>query len=455
MSLPNSWFRKHRDERLSELRAASTPKPHVRVHTRKDGAVAVVEDSDETPTKNGTILADQNRQQASELGDEKVSSTRQVEDPDNPSANLGNGAVAEVENAPDNGSLIRLETRESVALIILATLAILSAMYAAQVILIPTAFSLLLALTLRPIVRRLRKYRISDTAGAFLTLLFIFLSIAAVGLNLLDPAREWIQEFPRQAATVRTKIDSLKGSMSSLSEASSQVQDIADGDSEEEPVPVEVRAPGYATGLSVLSNTGFLVGNLVLVICLSFFFLSAGDALLNNVLHLISSWTEKKRAVELVYEIERGIASYLLTVTIINILLGVAVGIAMWLLGVPNPALWGLMATLFNYVPIFGAVIGFVIIAVVSVITFDSLAFAAVPPVIFAMLTSLEGNVITPAILGRSMSLNPILVLLSLVFWGWLWGVSGAFLAVPMLAVAKIICERFEKTEPLAVLMEA
>lgn len=155
----------------------------------------------------------------------------------------------------------------------------------------------------------------------------------------------------------------------------------------------------------------------------------------------------------MIHGVEQGIASYLLTVTAINAVLGVAVTVGLAFCGVPNPALWGFMAFTFNYIPILGALAGGVILLAVSFLTFDSILFAFVPPIVFLSLTTIEGNFVTPAILGRQMNLNPILVFLTLIYWGWAWGLGGAILAVPLLAITKIACEGFDRTRPIAIMI--
>ena len=348
-----------------------------------------------------------------------------------------------------------LERRESVALLILATLAVLFALSVTRAIMLPIMFAILLSLTLRPIVRRLRCIGIPDQIGAGMTL-FSIIAVGMVGLvYMYAPAREWMEDMPENVVLLQQKVNSFKSQLGDFEETSDRVKELAAGDRDSNPVPVQITQSGLSANMTWISSTGNVLGSTVLVLCLSFFLLAFGDRMLNNVLHLLNTWSEKKRTVELVYDIERGIASYLFTVTVINIALGIAVAIAMWLLQVPNPALWGVMATTFNYVPIFGAIVGFAILSVVSLLSFDSMAYAIIPPLAFVTLTTIEGNLITPSILGKSMSLNPIMVFLALIFWGWIWGIGGAFLAVPMLAVAKLVCERFERTKPLAVLIEA
>lgn len=376
---------------------------------------------------------------------------------ENPSRKIQNEELTIATGLSQEDRLVRLERRESVAINIITTLAVLLALFATRSIMIPIVFAVLLALTLRPVVRRLRKWGLPDLFGSTFTLGLLVGIVALCALNLVGPARHWAETMPNQLSQLKTKLDGVLGQFKDLAATAKQVEDLAKSSEKNrnQPIPVQITQSSLSTNFAMLSSTGNVLGSTFLVIGLAFFLLVWGDNLLNNILHLLETLSDKKRTVELIYDIERGVASYLITVTMINVGLGIATGIALWLLHVPNAALWGGMATLFNYIPVFGALVGFVIVAIVSILTFDSLSYALIPPMVFIALTAFESNFITPSILGKSMSLNPILVFLALIFWGWIWGIGGAFLAVPMLAVAKVACERFEKTRPFAVLMEA
>ena len=196
------------------------------------------------------------------------------------------------------------------------------------------------------------------------------------------------------------------------------------------------RASGVAAGLAV-------------VLVLLYFLLASGNLFLRKLIRILPTLADKKRAVDIARQLQRDLSRYLGTVTLINIGLGVAVGVAMHFLELPNPMLWGTMATVLNFVPYLGAMVGVVVIAGVSLLTLDSVGQAAIPPLVYFSCTALEGYFVTPMILGRSLTLNPVMILLSLLLWGWLWGIVGAVLAVPMLAVFKILCDHIKGMQPL------
>ncbi len=136
--------------------------------------------------------------------------------------------------------------------------------------------------------------------------------------------------------------------------------------------------------------------------------------------------------------------------TIINICLGITVGTTVGLLGLRNPIMWGALVAVLNFIPYLGAFTGIICMTLGAVLSFDSLGYALLFPAAYLLLATLEGNFITPWVMGRSLTLNPVIVLLSLTFWGWLWGISGIILAVPILAAFKIFCAHIKPMEPVA-----
>ncbi len=339
-------------------------------------------------------------------------------------------------------------------LAVLCGVAIMFALYFAQSIFIPLMMSLVISLLLRPAVRWLYRRHVPESIGAALCLASVVFFMAAGVFPLLGPAREWLDHFPEHMEQASKKLRVVQDHLGQLGKVRSQIAELAaGGEKEEQPVTVRVKEPDLTSSAVVLSTTGNMVGMWLVVVVLSYFLLTSGDALINNVLTILPTFREKRLTVELIKEIERGISSYLVTITLINLGLGCIVGVVLWLLGVPNPAVWGLMTTVFNYVPFVGPAIAGLVIGIVALLSFDSLSYALMVPVVFYAIAAIEGNVVTPMLLGRNMSLNPILVLTFLVCWGWMWGIAGAALAVPILAMLKIGCDQFESTRPVGTLL--
>lgn len=355
-------------------------------------------------------------------------------------------------------SLFRYQQIQAISLAILTSIAVLAILHQTRAIMLPVTLAVLSTFALRPAVRRLRRWKLPDPVGAGLVILLL-LGVTILGtVRLSNPAQAWLHSFPENLEKVKVKLANIASQFKPVNDMVEQYQAMTTpprGRAVGETVTVEIAPSRLSTNISLLTNTSDIITSLLLVIGLTYFFLAFGDTLINNVLRLVGSYSNKKRTVELVYDVERGVVSYLSIVTAINLGLGVTTAVVLWALGLPNPALWGVLIFALNFIPVFGALVGALIIALVSMLTFDSLLYAMVAPLVFILLATVEGNLVTPSVLGRSMSLNPILVFLALIFGGWIWGVGGAFLAVPILAVMKIACERFEQTKPIATIISA
>ena len=186
-----------------------------------------------------------------------------------------------------------------------------------------------------------------------------------------------------------------------------------------------------------------------------FFLLADGDALLRRFVEILPGLSEKKRTVSIATAVERNISGYLATITMMNLLVGVANGLSVWAFGLPDPLLWGTAAFLLNYVPILGPLTGVVIFFFVSLFSFSNALWALAPAGVYLLIHIMEGETITPMLLARRFTLNPLLVIMALMFWDWLWGVPGALLAVPLLAVMKILCDNIKVLTPLGHLLGA
>ncbi len=349
-----------------------------------------------------------------------------------------------VEAADDSALGVRVRSH---ALRVLAWLAVLYTLYAARVILFPITLALVLCLLLRPLVRSLAQFRIPTFVAAALVEGLLVATVALGVTQLLQPAQNWVNNSTIYLANIEAQLQPVTRSLSEIHQASEKVGEITNGE-HADAVPVVQKEPGMATIL--IANTSALLATVGVTLVLLYFLLASGDTYLNRIVELAPTFRGKREAVEVFRAIEGGVSNYLFTFTIINICLGTIEGLAMWLLGMPNPALWGVMAAVLNFVPFLGPLLGTIVVGLVALAEFDRVGNALVVPLVYVAITTLEGNFITPAIFGRSMHLNPVMVILSLVFWGWIWGVGGALLAVPLLAAVKIAFERMERFQPLA-----
>jgi predicted PurR-regulated permease PerM len=165
------------------------------------------------------------------------------------------------------------------------------------------------------------------------------------------------------------------------------------------------------------------------------------------------TWNDKKRAVEINHEIQRNISNYLFSVSLINVCLGTLVSAGLYFMGVPNAAMWGVFVAIINFVPYFGPVFGVLLLGAAGVLTFDTLWRGLLPPGWYLLLHLLEAKFVTPVLLGRRFTLNPVAIFVSLIFWTWLWGVPGALLSVPILVCIKVVCDRVPTLSPVSELL--
>ena len=274
---------------------------------------------------------------------------------------------------------------------------------------------------------------------AVAVLLFYFLSA---------PAAKWIDQMPRIAHELQYKLDSVKRPLESVQEASEQIEQVTDmsGKSSDEK-SVIVRNPSIIERL--FGNfTKFLVQFTIVIILL--YFLLASDGLFKvKLIKVIPRLRDKKRAVEIARQAERQVSNYLLTISAINAVLGAVVGGAFYVLELPNALLWGAMVAFLNYIPYLGPFSGVIIITVVSLLSFDNLSSAIIPPLVYFIVNAIEAQLITPSILGRRLTMNPVVIFGTVVFWGWLWGIAGGLLAVPLLIALKVICNNVDALQPL------
>ncbi|HEX5104523.1 MAG TPA: AI-2E family transporter [Pirellulaceae bacterium] len=327
-------------------------------------------------------------------------------------------------------------------LMVLAVLAILAGLYFARDVLVPVAFAVMLTLLLSPLLRKLRRWRIPDLLSALL-LVAGTAAIFVLGVALLaGQAQYWLAEAPVTVRKVRDLLPSGLGPLSDLAATTDAVQSITNDGAAERPVKVEIQS--WDLTLTVVGESSHFVASALITFVLAFFLLAFSDTLLRQAASSCASFNEKRNVVELIYNIENGVSRYLRTVTLINIGLGIVAGLALWMLGVPNPLLWGVMVAILNFVPHVGAFVCLVVLFFVGAVTRESITYGLLCAGIFVVLTSVESYFVTPICLSKSLQLSPLAVILAILFWGWLWGVAGGLMAAPLLAIVKIACDQFE-----------
>lgn len=312
---------------------------------------------------------------------------------------------------------------------------------------LPLMLAFFLSFLLRPLLRLLKRAHVPEALGAAL-LLGVFVGGVGLGLySLVTPAAEWIAKAPQSLSRIQDKLRALRAPMEQMSRTADQVERTLAGDSRTTPA-APVKPPAWITPALFGGTTAF-VSEAIVVIMLLYFLLASGDLFLRKLVKVLPTFEDKKRAVEIAREMEQNISTYLFTVTLINIGVGVAVGLGTWLLGMPNPVLWGALACVLTYVPYLGALVGIGTLALAALLVFDDVGHALAVPGVYLVVSLVEGNLVTPMVLGRRLTLNPVVVFGALLFWFFLWGIPGALLAVPILAVFKIVCDHVDTLAPI------
>jgi predicted PurR-regulated permease PerM len=334
----------------------------------------------------------------------------------------------------------------------LFVLAAFYTLYFMRAMLLPLVLALLLSYMLVPLVRGLAWIKIRPVFGAAIVLIALIASIVYGVSRLSEPAAGWIEKAPYSLQQVRAKLLPLKKPIEKVAQASGEIDKLTTSEEEQKKPQAVVVKRSALTEAFVTQGPEFVASAVVMLILL-YFLLAYDGVFLEKIIRVAPRLEDKKRALSIMRTIENHISRYLLTITAINIGLGFAVGVTVHFFGLRNPIMWGVMVALLNYVPYLGALTGIICMTLGAVLSFDSLGYAMIFPASYLTLAVLEGNFITPFILGKSMALNPVLILVALAFWGWMWGISGMILAVPILATFKIFCDHIEPMAPIGEFM--
>jgi predicted PurR-regulated permease PerM len=349
------------------------------------------------------------------------------------------------ETAEQLGRTINVQT---VLLGVIAGVLVLYTLYIAQTVAVPLVLACMLNLVLTPVVLALARLRIPEPVGAAAVVAAVLLIVGMGLVTLSEPAAGWLRRMPVIIDQLGDRLEFLQAPAKQLKRAEEALTNLGEGGVPAQATQVAVVQQTTLRGLLFNETSRLLMGGLTTLVLL-YFMLAIGDTFLRRLVAAMPDFRTKKQAVEIAHQLQRDMSHYLLTVSAINVAFGAVVGLIMMLTGMPNPLLWGAMAGLLNYIPFLGHTVSAIVITIVAVLSFDELAATLIPPASFIVLAALEGNVITPMILARRLTLNPVAVVSALLIWGWMWGIVGLLLAVPLLVVAKIACDKIEPLNPV------
>jgi len=308
-------------------------------------------------------------------------------------------------------------------------------LYVGRAILLPVFAAAVVAMTLAPIVRFAQKRGISPWITALAIVACALAALAIAATAMAGPVSEWIARAPEIGSTIKQRLSVLEPPLAALHELE---RTLFGGDN-----------AGGSPPSIVLPAVAFLTpaaGELLLFFGAMIFFLVGQSTFRTHFVAMFSARDAKLRALKILNDIEHNLTGYLTVVTMINATVGAIVAVGAWVLGFPSPVIFGAVAAVLNYVPYVGPAVMVVTLFGVGLITFPSLGQALIAPLAFVVLTTTEGHFITPTIVGRRLTLNPLLVFLALAFWTWMWGPIGAFLAVPLSIVGLVVVNHLFST---------
>jgi predicted PurR-regulated permease PerM len=350
--------------------------------------------------------------------------------------------IAEPSPLEEIGLAATKVTPLQVVLMVLGTIAFL---YFARSVVMPIFLACVAAVTLKPLIRWLSYCHIPPPLGAAIVLAVLVAGVSLGFFQLGRPALIWVDQAPQHLTELRQRVQKLLPPGARFREAAAAVNNLgateAEKKEEQKQAPT-VQVKDNHSSASLINWTENLLVGLGETMVLLYLLLASGDLFLQKLVRVMPTLRDKKRAVDISHEVQQNISNYLFSVSLINIGLGLMVSAGLYFMGVPNPVMWGLLAAILNFVPYFGPVGGVIVLAAVGLLTFDTLWKGLLPPAWYLSLHLLESNLITPVLLGRRFTLNPVVIFVSLIFWTWLWGVPGALLSVPILVSIKVICDR-------------
>jgi predicted PurR-regulated permease PerM len=326
----------------------------------------------------------------------------------------------------------------------LFVLALLAVAYQAGAIVWPLVFAFILQLLLQPLMRILERLHLPRVLAALLLIFTLLGAVVGLATAISGPAVTWAAKLPGGFPRLQEHLSFLEAPISTLLHFWEQLENFVGTKGSQEGAASSMAAT--LLGQAFTGTHHFASGFFTTLLFL-FFLLISGDIFVQRLVEIMPRFSSKRQVVDIAKQVESDISAYLVTITLMNAAVGFGTAAVMWLTGVGDPILWGTIAFLLNFVPILGPISGVVIFLLAGLLTSGTLWFALLPAALYLGIHLVEGETITPLLLARRFTLNPVLVILSLVFWFWMWGVPGAILSVPMLAIAKIVCDR---VRPLA-----
>ncbi|MFL1455952.1 AI-2E family transporter [Marinobacter sp. GN3S48] len=332
----------------------------------------------------------------------------------------------------------------------LFALGVLYTLYLAHQIVLPIILAVLTSLLLAPLVKKAYvKWRVPRMVSSLLLVLMVLAGLAGVGVAVAMPALDWVGKAPEGISRLLVGESTFKQQIERVSRSAKEVEKSVEDLSEEEaekPTTVVLQTESWRSQLMTKARNG--VAGLALALALTYFLLVGGDRLIRNLVRQLPR-EQRKTALRITHDSQSQIAKYLGVLGLSNLVVGVTTGLMCWAVGLPDPAVWGIVAALARFIPYLGVILTIALLAVVSAISLDKLWMMAIAPLGYLGLTTVVGFFIEPWIHGFRMAINPVVIFVSIFFWGWLWGPVGVLLAVPLMTVIQVVLKQIPRLRPV------
>jgi predicted PurR-regulated permease PerM len=340
------------------------------------------------------------------------------------------------------------ERAQAVSIVMLAALAGIGALYIGRTLFIPLALALLLNTLLRPVVRGLERLRVSTVVGATLVSLGLLGVLVGGGVALVNPVRTWVSQLPASFEAAGRKLAPARQSLEQVSHATQALSESSGAPGAPPAAPAQPAVPPFL--VQIFGTTAALVAGLTEVLLLLYLLLASGDLFLRKLVEVLPLFRDKRMAVTVTEQVQQAVTQYIVATLMINVGQGVVVGLALWGLKMPYPWLWGGLTVLLEFIPYLGATGMIILLTATAFSQFDGLGHILLIPGTYLVIAALQNNLVSPLVYGQRLKLNPVAVLVGVLFWWLLWGVAGAFLAVPFFATLKILADHVDSLTPIA-----
>lgn len=328
-------------------------------------------------------------------------------------------------------------------------IALIYMMFVAREFLVPVVMSILIAITFRPVIRWLALRGIAPPLSAFTFAVFLMLGGLMAGYLLSGPVAEWVAQAPQIQRDFAGKMKAVTEPLRRVAKITESIKSVASEPGTEPAQTVVVAEPAIP---ALFWFATYPAGYVIMfggAVVLSLFLMASGNLIYERIIHAMPTLTDKKKALRLLYAVEREVSGYLFTLTAINAGVGAAIGLGLWAIGMSNPLLWGLLAFVLNFIPYAGPLMGAGLAAVSAVVTFPSLGYALLAPAIYTIVVTIENQLVSPYVLSRRLEINSVAILLAFAFFAWIWGIGGIIVSVPLLVTLRVFALHVERLRPV------